>query len=90
MPERGPRGWDWELGSRFRLEAIYEIDDRGPVQLAEAMRRQGETDRDELSKRCPNVPIDPDLLTLVGIHPENPIKEDKALIRGIIARRLTD
>jgi hypothetical protein len=36
------------------------------------------------------VPIDPDLLALVGIHPENPVKDDKALIREIIARRLTD
>ena len=56
----------------------------------EATRRHGETDRDVLSKRCPNVPIDPDLLALVGIHPENPVQDDKALIREIIARRLTD
>ena len=56
----------------------------------EAMQRRGETDRDLLSKRSPNVPIDPDLLALVGIHPENPVKDDKALIREIIARRLTD
>jgi hypothetical protein len=53
----------------------------------EAMRRHGETDRDVLSKRCPNVPIDPDLLALVGIHPENPVQDDKVLIREIIARR---
>ena len=56
----------------------------------EAMQRRGETDRDVLSKQCPNVPIDPDLLALVGIHPENPVEDDKALIREIIARRLTD
>ena len=56
----------------------------------ETIRRHGETDRGVLSKRCPNVPIDPDLLALVGIHPENPVKDDKALIREIIARRLTD
>jgi hypothetical protein len=56
----------------------------------EALQRQGETDRDVLSKHCPNVPIDPDLLALVGIHPENPVQDDKALIREIIARRLTD
>jgi len=55
-----------------------------------ATQRHGETDRDVLSKQCPGVPIDPDLLALVGIHPENPVKEDKALIREIIARRLTD
>ena len=56
----------------------------------EAMQRRGETDRDVLSTQCSNVPIDPDLLALVGIHPENPVKDDKALIREIIARRLTD
>jgi hypothetical protein len=56
----------------------------------EARRRYRETDRDVLSKRCPSVPIDPDLLALVGIHPENPVQEDKALIRESIARRLTD
>jgi hypothetical protein len=56
----------------------------------EAPQRHGEADRDVLSKRCPNVPIDPDLLALVGIHPENPVQDDKVLIREIIARRLTD
>ena len=56
----------------------------------EAIRGRGETDRNVLSKHCPNVPIDPDLLALVGIHPENPVTEDKTLIREIIARRLSD
>ena len=56
----------------------------------EAMRRQGQTDRDLSLKHCPNVSIDPDLLALVGIHPENPVQDDKALIRESIARRLTD
>jgi hypothetical protein len=56
----------------------------------EARRRYRETDRDVLSKRYPNVSIDPDLLALVGIHPENPVQEDKALIRESMARRLTD
>jgi hypothetical protein len=66
-----------------RLRLLLEQKERD-----EAMRRRSETDRD-LSK-CPNVPIDPDLLTLVGIHPENPVQDDKVLIREIIARRLTD
>jgi hypothetical protein len=56
----------------------------------EALQRHSETDRDALSKHCPKVPIDPDLLALVGIHPESPVQDDKALIREIIARRLTD
>jgi len=56
----------------------------------EAARRYGDSDRDLLSTRCPNVPIDPDLLALVGIQPENLVKDDKALIREMIARRLAD
>jgi hypothetical protein len=56
----------------------------------EALQRHSQSDRDLLTKHCPNVPIDPDLLALVGIHPENPVQDDKTLIREIIARRLTD
>jgi hypothetical protein len=56
----------------------------------EAGRRNGEADREELSKRCPNVPFDPDLIALVGIHPANPVQDDKVLIRDIIERRLID
>ena len=68
-----------------QLRSILEQKER-----AKAIRRPRETDRDVMSKQCPNVPIDPDLLALVGIHPENPIQEDKALIRENIARKLTD
>ena len=56
----------------------------------EALTRHADTDRDELSKKCPNVPIEPDLLALVGIHPETPVENDKLLIRESVARRLTD
>ncbi len=55
-----------------------------------ASQRHDKTAREVLSKLGPNVPIDPDLLALVGIHPENPVEDDKALIREIIARRLMD
>jgi hypothetical protein len=68
-----------------RLHSLLEQKERD-----EAMQQQGQTDRDLLSKYCPNVSFDPDLLSLVGIHPENPVQDDKALIREIIARRLTD
>ena len=68
-----------------RLHSLLEQKERD-----EAFQRHSETDRDALSKHCPKVPIDPDLLALVGIHPENPVQDDKALIREIIARRLTD
>jgi hypothetical protein len=44
----------------------------------------------EIARRCPSVKIDPELVALVGIHPENPIEEDKSLIREAIARRLAD
>jgi hypothetical protein len=68
-----------------RLHSLLEQKERD-----EAMQRQGQADRDLLSKLCPNVSIDPDLLALVGIHPENPLQDDKVLIREVIARRLTD
>ena len=68
-----------------RLLSILEQKERD-----EALSRQGGTDRDELSKPCPNVAIDPDLLALVGIHPANPVEDDKTLIREIIARRIAD
>ena len=56
----------------------------------EAQSPSGEANREVLSNQCPNVPIDPELLKLVGIHPDNPVVDDKTLIREIIARRLTD
>jgi len=68
-----------------RLLSLLEQKERN-----EALSRQGGADRDELSKPFPSVAIDPDLLALVGIHPANPVEEDKTLIREIIARRLTD
>jgi hypothetical protein len=67
-----------------RLHSLLEEKERH-----EATQRQADVNRD-LSKRCPEIPIDPDLLALVGIHPENPLQDDKALIREFIARRLTD
>ena len=67
-----------------QLHSLLEEKERN-----EAMQRQSEADRD-FSKRCPDISIDPDLLALVGIHPENPAQDDKALIREFIARRLTD
>jgi hypothetical protein len=46
--------------------------------------------REEISAQCGGVRINPDLLALVGIHPENPVEEDRTLIRESIARRLAD
>ena len=56
----------------------------------ESMRRENGTEREVLSTLCDNVSVDPDLLALVGIHPENPVQDDKTLIRDAIARRLSD
>ena len=68
-----------------RLHLLLEEKERH-----EAMQRQAEAERDVKSNRRSNVPIDPELLGLVGIHPESPVQDDKALIREAIARRLTD
>jgi hypothetical protein len=54
----------------------------------ELKQRQGKADRDVVAKQCSNLPIDPELLNLVGIHPENPVQDDKILIRNFIARRI--
>ena len=56
----------------------------------ESTRRENGVKREVLSKLRANIAIDPDLLALVGIHPENPVQDDKALIRDAIARRLSD
>lgn len=56
----------------------------------EARERQDKAARELLSEQGPHVPIDPDLLSLVGIHPENPVQDDKAIIAEAIARRMTD
>ena len=45
---------------------------------------------EEIAAQCPGVRIAPDLIALVGIHPETPIESDKILIRESIARRLND
>lgn len=51
---------------------------------------QGPSVREEFCRRYPHVAVDPDLFALVGVHPESPIEEDKALIRESISRRLTE
>jgi hypothetical protein len=68
-----------------RLHSLLEQKEK-----AEAIRGYSQADHEALSMRCPNVRVDPDLLTLVGIHPESPVEQDKFLIRESIARRLTD
>lgn len=45
--------------------------------------------REEISAQC-GVRVNADLFALIGIHPDNPVEEDKILIRESIARRLAD
>ena len=52
--------------------------------------KRGLTVQEEFCQRYPHIPIDPDLLTLVGVQPENPVEEDKTLIRAAIAWRRKD
>jgi hypothetical protein len=52
--------------------------------------RQGTTIQEEFCQRYPHIPIAPDLLSLVGVQPENPVEEDKTLLREAIAWRLQD
>jgi len=56
----------------------------------ESMPRENGSEREAISKLCAKVAIDPELLALVGIQPENPLEDDKALIRDAVARRLSD
>ena len=50
--------------------------------------RQGTTIHEEFCQRYPHMPIDPDLLALVGVQPENPVEEDKTLVREAVVWRL--
>jgi hypothetical protein len=52
--------------------------------------QQSTTIQEEFCQRYPHMPIDPDLLALVGVQPANPVEEDKTLLREAIAWRLQD
>jgi hypothetical protein len=60
-----------------------KAEERLPIQ-------QGTTIHEEFCQRYPHMPIDPDLLALVGVQPANPLEEDKTLIREAITWRLQD
>jgi hypothetical protein len=66
-----------------KLHLLLEQREAGQLQAGPSMRAS-----EEFHQRYLNISIDPDLLSLVGIHPENPLEEDKILIREQIARRL--
>jgi len=52
--------------------------------------QQGSMIQEEFCQRYPHMPIDPDLLALVGVQPANPVEADKTLIREAIVWRLQD
>jgi hypothetical protein len=57
----------------------------------EKLRTQQDTTlQEEFCQRYPHIPIDPDLLALVGVQPENSVEDDKTLIRQSIARRFAE
>jgi len=77
------------------LSTLRALDQKLHLLLEKKRReeRRGNGDvvaREEIIAQCGGVQINPDLLALVGIHPENPVEEDKTLIRESITRRLTD
>ncbi|MFQ5903963.1 MAG: hypothetical protein ACE5JO_09755 [Candidatus Binatia bacterium] len=47
------------------------------------------TPQEEFFQRYPPVAVDPDLFALVGIHPENPVEENKPPIRESMSWRFT-
>jgi hypothetical protein len=56
-------------------------------------RKRAAKDADAQTEFCqhyPHIAIEPALFALVGMQPENPIDEDKRLIREQIFRRLTE
>jgi hypothetical protein len=57
---------------------------------AEQLRTGKIAAQEEFYQRYPRIVIDPELFALVGIHPENPVEEDKALIREQISRRVAE
>ncbi len=56
----------------------------------EASRGRSKANRDELLVKGSRVAIDPDLLTLVGIHPENSVEEDKVFFRESAFTKLSE
>jgi hypothetical protein len=74
------------------LPTLLALDHELHLLLAQKRReklgiRQGMTVQAEFCLRYPLIAVDPDLFTLVGIHPEQPVEDDKTLIAEQISRR---
>lgn len=73
------------------IATLRSLDQRLHSLLEEKERSEAATLQAQVEgEQSPKAAIDPELLALVGIHPENPVQDDKKLIRDAIARRLTD
>jgi len=57
----------------------------------ETLRARSSTSvQEEFGQQYPHIAIDPALFALVGVHTENPVEEDKTLIRQSIVRRFAE
>jgi len=70
------------LDQKLRLLLQQKLKDERPANGDIAVR-------EEISAQCPGVRIDPDLIALVGIHPENLVAEDKTPIYDIVSERFS-
>ena len=52
--------------------------------------RQSTPVQEEFGQWYPHIAVDPALFALVGVQPENPVEEDKTLIRESITKRFTE
>ena len=91
-----PAQWIEELLQQMRavdLPTLLALDRELHLLLEQkraAQQRTGpSTAREEFCQQYPHIAIDPDLFALVGVQPENPVEEDKILIREQIVRRIT-
>lgn len=83
------------LMQKVDLSTLLGLDRRLHLLLEQKGKDPGERDRttsvrEEFRIRYPGIAVDLDLFALVGIHPQNPLEEDKSLIRNSISRTFTD
>jgi hypothetical protein len=83
-----------ELAQEFDLPTLRALDYNLHALLeqreaAQERNNSGLSASEEFHQRHPHILVDPDLFALVGTHPENPIEEDKLLIREEITRKFS-
>ena len=83
-----------ELAQECDLPTLRAVDHNLHVLLeqkeaAQERKHLGLSASEEFHQRYPHILVDPDLFALVGIHPANPIEEDRLLIREGITRKFS-